>query len=77
MAPVRATVPYLDYGFYHRSRGVASSSVMLPVVAIYLYDLREVCLSREHILDTATVEHKVVSRKLEAVLFCHALPQIG
>jgi len=50
---------------------------MLPVVAIYLYDLREVCLSREHILDTATVEHKVVSRKLEAVLFCHALPQIG
>jgi hypothetical protein len=50
---------------------------VLPVIAIYLYDLREVCLSREHILDTATVEHKAVSRKLETVLFCDALPQIG
>jgi hypothetical protein len=50
---------------------------MLPVVAIYLDVLREVCLSREHILDTATVQHKAVSRKLETVLFCHALPQIG
>jgi hypothetical protein len=50
---------------------------MLPVVAIYLYDLREVCLSCEHIFDSATIEHKAVSRKLETMLFCNALPQVG
>jgi len=50
---------------------------MLPIIAVYLYDLREVGLPSEHVLYSATVEHKPIGRKLESVLFCDALPQIG
>lgn len=50
---------------------------MLAVVPVQLYHLREVGLPREHILDSATVEHEAVSRKLEALFFRYAVTQIG
>jgi hypothetical protein len=50
---------------------------MLPVIAIQLYHLREISLSNEHLLNTATIEQEAVSRTLEAVLFCDGLTQIG
>jgi hypothetical protein len=62
VARVGATAAYLDYGFYHRRRRVASGSVVLPVIAVYFYDLRNVCLSCEHILDPATVKHAARER---------------
>jgi hypothetical protein len=52
---------------------VASSSVVLPIIAVQLYHLREVGLTGKHILDSATIECRPVSRKLEAVLFRDAL----
>ena len=50
---------------------------MLPVIAVYLRDLRKVCLAREHIFDSATVVNETVSRDLETVFFRHAVTQIG
>ena len=41
VARVGASIAYLDYRLYHRSGRVASSGVVLPVIAVYLYDLRE------------------------------------
>ncbi|MGC2193731.1 MAG: hypothetical protein WA628_03580 [Terriglobales bacterium] len=43
---------------------------MLPVIAVELYHLCEVSLSRKHILDTLPVEVKSVRGQLNAVFFC-------
>src|SRR5438552_13077876 len=53
---VGPAIPYLDYRFYHRRRRIASGSIMLPVIAVELYDLREVGLPREYVLNPALVE---------------------
>ena len=77
MARVGPSVPYLGYHFYHRCRRVSSSSVMLPVVAIQLYQLGEVSLSSKNLLDSATVESESVSRDLKAMLRGNAVAQTG
>lgn len=41
---------------------------MLSVIAVQLYHLSEVCLFREHFLDSFSIEHEAVSHNLEAVL---------
>src|ERR1019366_7934809 len=77
VARVWTTIANLDYGFHHRRRRVTSSGIALPVIAVYFYDLREVGLTCEHILDTALVEMKPVSRKLEAIFFGQSVTSPG
>lgn len=50
---------------------------MLSMIAIELYHLREVSLSREHILNPLAIEHKSICRNLETVFFGHAVTEIG
>ena len=61
------SITNLDYRFHHRRRRVTSSGIILPVITVYLYNLREVRLSREHIFDAPLVEVKPIGRQLEAV----------
>ena len=50
---------------------------MLPVIAVYFYQLRKVSLSGEHIFNALAVEHKAVCGDLEALFLGHAVTQIG
>src|SRR6185312_12092695 len=75
VARVWPSITYLDYRFYHRRRRIATSGVVLPVIAIYLYHLGEVCLSSEYILDPLAVKGKPVCSDLETVFRRDAFPQ--
>jgi hypothetical protein len=55
VAHIGRPVAYPYYRFYHRSRGIAASSIVLAVVAVQLYHLREVSLAREHVVNTLPV----------------------
>jgi hypothetical protein len=68
MAWVWPSVAYLDYGFYHRHWRVPSSRIVLAVITVQLYHLREVGLSGEHVLNSLAIKMESVSRDLEAVL---------
>ena len=46
---------------------------MLAVVAIYLYHLREVSLTSEHVFDSLAVEMEAVSADLESMFLSQAL----
>ena len=75
VARVWPSVAYLDYGFYHRRRRVFASTVVLAVVAIEFYHLREVGLSSENVLNSLAVEVESVSRDLEAMFRRDAISQ--
>ena len=57
--------------------GSLALRVVLAVVTEQLFHLGDVTSAREHILDSVTIEHKAVSRKLEngALPRC-ALPKV-
>ncbi len=76
MPTIRATVAYFYYRLGHRSRRVATSRVMLSVIAEYFYDLREVGLPREHVLDPLAVKVETIGRKLKAMLFGESAAKI-
>src|SRR5512135_2856205 len=77
VAQIGPTVLYPYYRFDHRRWRVAAFRVVLAVVPEQLYDLAKIGLPREHILNSATIEHKAVSRELKAMLFRDALLQLG
>src|SRR5437868_5564194 len=64
---IRSAIPYPDYRFHHWRRRIASSRIMLGVIAIELYNLREVGLPCEYVLNSALVEVESICTKLEAV----------
>lgn len=68
VARIWAAIADFYYRLRQRCRRVSPSRVSLPVIAEYLYDLCEVCLSRKHIFYAFSVEVKAIGRQLEAVL---------
>src|SRR5947208_16953058 len=70
---IRSAIPYPDYRFHHWRRRIASSRIMLGVIAIELYNLREVGLPCEYVLNSALVEVESICTKLEAVLSGEAI----
>src|SRR6266542_5577784 len=77
VARVGPSIAYLDYRFYHRRGRVSSSRVVLPIIAVQLYHLREVGLTRKHILDALPVEVESVCSDLEPVLCCESVAETG
>lgn len=77
VARIGPSVAYPNYGLYHRRRRVPSGCVVLAVITIQLYHLREVGLSCEHILNTLLVEMKPVGCNLKAMLRCQSFAQAG
>jgi len=77
VARVGPSIAYLDYRLYHRRRRVPSSRVVLPIIAVQLYHLREVGLTSEHVLDAFPVEMESVSRDLETVFWRDSVSQTG
>jgi hypothetical protein len=75
MAQVWPSVAYAYYRLYHWRRRVASGSVVLAVIAVYFYHLREVSLPCEHVFDSLPVKVESISCDLEAVLLCHAVAE--
>jgi hypothetical protein len=69
VAHVRPTVTYFYYRLHYRCRGVAPSRVMLPVIAIKLYDLSEVGLSCEYILNPTPIKVEAIGAQLQAMIF--------
>jgi hypothetical protein len=49
---------------------------MLSVVTVELYDLCEVCLPCEHVLNTALIEGKSVCAQLKAMLWGETIMEI-
>jgi hypothetical protein len=63
------------YCLYHGRRRIASSGVMLAVIAIYFYHLREVGLPCKNILNSLLVEVESVSGNLKAMLCRKSAPK--
>lgn len=72
---VRSAISDFYYRLTQGSGRVAASDIVLAVIAKYLYDLREIRLSREDVFDTLAVEVEAVCGQLEAVFFRNAIPQ--
>ena len=66
---IRPTVADLYYRLYHRSRRVAPRRFVLPVIAVYLYQLGKVGLPGEYSFYALAVEREAVRCQLKAVLF--------
>jgi hypothetical protein len=75
VARVGPSVAYLHYRFDHRRRRVPTSGIMLPVISVYLYHLREVCLSGEDFFDSLPVKVESICGDLKAVLWCKPVSQ--
>lgn len=73
VAHVWPPIPYFYYRLYHRRWRVPTSAVMLSVVAVYLYQLCEVCLSRKNIFHAFAVEVKPIGRDLQAMFGGHTV----
>jgi len=50
------SITYFYYRFHHRGGRISACRVVLAIVAIYLYHLREVGLSCEYVLNSLAVE---------------------
>jgi hypothetical protein len=74
-ARVGPSIAYLDYRFYHWRRRVTTRSIVLSVIAVELYHLREIGLSSEDFLDSVAVEHEAINCELKAVLSVHVVTQ--
>jgi hypothetical protein len=48
---------------------------VLAVIAVQLYQLGKVGLSREHVLNTLAVEVKSIRRKLKTVFLCNTIAE--
>jgi hypothetical protein len=70
---VRASITYFYNRLDHWGRGIATSGVVLTVVAVELYHLSEVRLSRKHILNAFLVKVEPVCADLKAVLFSDSI----
>jgi hypothetical protein len=70
-----ASVPNFYYRLRKGCRRVPSRHIVLAVIAEYFYHLREVSLSREHILYALAVEVKAIGAQLETVFLSNATPQ--
>jgi hypothetical protein len=77
VARIGPSVAYLYYRFDHRRRRVPTSRIMLAVIAVYFYHLREVGLSREDIFYAFFVKMESVSRDLKTVLWCDSITERG
>src|SRR5581483_9562437 len=75
VARVGTPVAYLNYCLYHWRGRILSSRVVLPVIAIQLYHLSKVSLSRENVLNSLAVKVKPVCSDLEAVFWRDAISQ--
>jgi len=72
---IRPAISYFYYRLHHWTRRVASSSIMLAVVAKYLYNLCEICLPCEYFFNSTAVERKAVCRELEPEFFRHTIAE--
>ena len=62
-----------NYRLNHRSRGVPTRRIVLAMIAIELYHLCEVGLSRKNVLDSFPIEVESISCDLEAMLLSDPL----
>src|ERR1019366_6326977 len=73
MAQIRSSVTYFNYGLYHRGRRVSSRRVVLPVIAVQLYQLGKIGLTSEYVLHSLAVEVESIGRDLKAMLHCDSV----
>jgi hypothetical protein len=72
---VRASIAYFYYRLNHRGGRVASSSIVLAVVAIHLYHLGKISHAREYVLDALPVKVESIGGQLDAVLVGHPITE--
>jgi hypothetical protein len=75
VARIGPSITYSHYCLYHRRWRVPPSSVMLPVVAVYLYHLSKISLSRKYLLNSALVKMESVRCELEAMFWRNPVTQ--